>query len=69
MENTKKKENNKPVEEEKNNENNNTHMCPNCKKNQTKIIKVNICDSELNGSIWYKCSASNTCPLFQIKNV
>jgi ribosomal protein L37AE/L43A len=45
------------------------YICPNCKKNQTKIIKVNICDSELNGSIWYKCSVSNTCPLFQIKNV
>ena len=42
-------------------------VCPNCKKNQEKIIKVNICDTELNGSIWYKCSITNTCSLFQIK--
>ena len=41
------------------NENNNRPMCPNCKKNQIKIIKVNICDTELNGSIWYKCRSSH----------
>jgi hypothetical protein len=49
------------------NKEDNIVICPNCKKNQEKIIKVNICDTELNGSIWYKCSITNTCPLFQIK--
>jgi len=58
------------------NKEDNTFICPNCKKVQEKIIKVNICDTELisynwytelNTSTWYKCSITNTCPLFQIK--
>ena len=41
--------------------------CPNCNNNQTKLIRVLICDAE--DSFWYKCVINKKCPLFQIKNL
>jgi ribosomal protein L37AE/L43A len=43
------------------------YICPNCNKTQIKIISVNVCDAE--GAIWYKCSITKKCPLFQIKQL
>jgi len=41
-------------------------ICPTCNKKQLTIINVKICEAE--NSIWNKCSATQKCPLFQIKN-
>jgi len=41
-------------------------ICPACNKEQLKIITVSICEAKY--SIWYKCSETKKCPLFQIKN-
>ena len=41
-------------------------ICPACNKEQIKIITVSICEAK--NSIWYKCSETKKCPLFQIKN-
>jgi len=41
-------------------------ICPTCNKDQLKIITVSICEAK--ESIWYKCSVTQKCPLFQIKN-
>jgi len=41
-------------------------ICPNCNKEQLKIIIVSICEAK--ETIWYKCSETNKCPLFQNKN-
>lgn len=41
-------------------------ICPSCNKKQDKIIKVLICEAK--NSKWYKCSETQNCPLFQIKN-
>ena len=41
-------------------------ICPTCNKDQLKIITVSICEAK--DSIWYKCSETKKCPLFQIKN-
>jgi hypothetical protein len=43
-----------------------TIICPSCNKQQDKIIKVLICEAK--NSKWYKCSKTQNCPLFQIKN-
>jgi hypothetical protein len=40
-------------------------ICPSCNKEQLKIIIVKIC--EANDSIWYKCSETKQCILFQNK--
>ena len=40
-------------------------ICPNCNKEQLKIIIVSICEAK--ETIWYKCSETNKCPLFQNK--
>ena len=40
-------------------------ICPACNKEQLKIITVTICEAK--DSIWYKCSETKTCPLFQNK--
>jgi hypothetical protein len=41
-------------------------ICPTCNKQQITIINVKICEAE--NSIWNKCSITQKCPLFQIKN-
>jgi hypothetical protein len=41
-------------------------ICPTCNKEQLKIITVSICEAK--ESIWYKCSVTQKCSLFQIKN-
>jgi len=41
-------------------------ICPTCNKEQLKIITVSICEAK--DSLWYKCSESKKCRLFQIKN-
>jgi hypothetical protein len=41
-------------------------ICPICKKEQKKIITVSICEAK--DSIWYKCSETKKCPLFQNQN-
>jgi|LakMenE18May11ns_1017448.scaffolds.fasta_scaffold5799303_1 hypothetical protein len=41
-------------------------ICPTCNKEQQKIITVSICEAK--ESIWYKCSETKKCRLFQIKN-
>jgi len=41
-------------------------ICPYCNKNQLKIIIVSICEAK--DTIWYKCSETDKCPLFQNKN-
>lgn len=41
-------------------------VCPHCNKEQIKIIAVSICEAK--NSIWYKCSQTKKCPLFQNKN-
>jgi hypothetical protein len=41
-------------------------ICPTCNKQQLTIINVKIC--EAGNSIWNKCSVTQKCPLFQIKN-
>jgi len=38
-------------------------ICPTCNKQQLKIINVTICEAK--HAIWYKCSETNKCPLFQ----
>ena len=40
-------------------------ICPNCNKEQLKIIIVSICEAK--ETIWYKCSETNKCHLFQNK--
>jgi len=40
--------------------------CPTCKKEQQKIITVLICEAK--DSLWYKCSETKNCRLFQEKN-
>jgi hypothetical protein len=57
--------NNKEVEEVP--ETNEVIICPTCNKGQNKIITVSICEAK--NSIWYKCSESKKCPLFQNKNI
>ena len=47
-------------------ETNESIICPNCNKEQIKIINVKICEAK--DSLWYKCSKTQKCPLFQIKN-
>lgn len=41
-------------------------ICPACNKQQLKLITVTICEAK--DSIWYKCSETNKCPLFQNNN-
>ncbi len=41
-------------------------ICPACNKQQITIINVKICEAENNA--WNKCSITQKCPLFQIKN-
>lgn len=41
-------------------------ICPSCNKEQLKIIIVTICEAK--DSIWYKCSETKQCILFQNKN-
>jgi hypothetical protein len=41
-------------------------ICTNCNKEQVKIIIVSICEAK--ESLWYKCSETSKCPLFQNKN-
>jgi len=41
-------------------------ICPNCNKEQLTIINVKICEAK--DSLWYKCSVTQNCSLFQIKN-
>jgi hypothetical protein len=41
-------------------------ICPYCNKEQQKIITVSICEAK--DSIWYKCSETKKCRLFQYKN-
>ena len=38
-------------------------ICPVCNKQQLKLITVTICEAK--DAIWYKCSETNKCPLFQ----
>lgn len=40
-------------------------ICPSCNKEQLKIITVTICEAR--DSIWYKCSETKQCILFQNK--
>ena len=40
-------------------------ICPACNKKQLKIITVSICEAK--DSIWYKCSETRQCRLFQNK--
>jgi hypothetical protein len=40
-------------------------ICPSCNKEQLNIITVLICEAK--DSIWYKCSKTKKCPLFQNK--
>ena len=42
-------------------------ICPNCNKEQLKIIIVSICEAD--NLKWYKCSVTKNCKLFQIKNI
>jgi len=44
---------------------NETLICPSCNKKQLKIITVSICEAK--DSIWYKCSETRQCRLFQNK--
>ena len=79
-ENNENNENNKNNKNNENNENNKNNeklkireipeineiiICPSCNKEQLKIIIVTICEAK--DSIWYKCSETKTCPLFQNK--
>lgn len=41
-------------------------ICPTCNKEQQKLITVTICEAK--DSVWYKCSETKNCRLFQIKN-
>jgi hypothetical protein len=50
---------------EKGPETNEIIICPSCNKEQLKIIIVSICEAK--DSIWYKCSETKKCPLFQNK--
>ena len=47
-------------------ETNDPIICPTCNKEQLKIITVSICEAK--NTLWYKCSNSTKCKLFQIKN-
>jgi len=47
-------------------ETNETIICPSCNKEQEKIITVLICEAK--DVVWYKCSKTKKCPLFQNKN-
>jgi len=42
-------------------------ICPSCNKELKKIITVSICEAK--GALWYKCTESKKCPLFQNKNI
>jgi hypothetical protein len=44
-------------------EKNENIICPACNKEQLKLITVTICEAK--DAIWYKCSETNKCPLFQ----
>jgi hypothetical protein len=44
-------------------EKNENIICPDCNKEQLKLITVTICEAK--DAIWYKCSETNKCPLFQ----
>jgi hypothetical protein len=50
---------------EKGPETNEIIICPSCNKEQLKIITVSICEAK--DSIWYKCSKTQNCRLFQNK--
>ena len=47
-------------------ETNDPIICPTCNEEQLKIITVSICEAK--NTLWYKCSNSTKCKLFQIKN-
>lgn len=38
-------------------------ICSYCNKEQEKIITVLVCEAK--DAVWYKCSQTNKCPLFQ----
>lgn len=40
-------------------------FCPSCNKPQEKIVTVFICEAK--DVLWYKCSQTKKCPLFQNK--
>jgi|LakMenE01Jun11ns_1017448.scaffolds.fasta_scaffold8764526_2 hypothetical protein len=50
---------------EKGPETNEIIICPSCNEEQLKIIIVSICEAK--DSIWYKCSKTKNCRLFQNK--